>query len=593
MVPAIKDMTGLGLASGLVEGVKIESPVGASVASGLAIEGSGVFSHGTIDVLNGTGVEQRGGEVLYTTIFGAGFGVQASTQATLRGDTLSGGSPLVSYFSKPLVIEDSIIDMRGAGNVGAEIVANTNGSTLAFLRQDAIVHGGQTGLVVAGQEANATVVLENSILSEVETPISVYAEGSGTTASLSADYSSFDMLRSRKKAGAGATSSLVAEHLLSTMPAFVSPLTGDFRLAPGSPLIDAGTPGELGLGELATDLAGDPRIVHGRRDVGPYEYQWHGPVISSATAGTSTPLVGESVTFSGSATTSEPGDAITSYQWSFDDGATVPAGAGATHSFTTSGPHTATLTVTDSIGLTASSTVKLTASGPIQCAVRACGCGESAGRCPPFRLRISGLHLKPTSFRSARKGASISRAPIGSRIDYSLNGSALVTFSVQRVLNGVRHGKSCLAPRRGLHGKSCKRAVTLPGPFSHMSQLGPSSLHFSGRVTEVMPSMPGSYVLVGRVGAVRATSPFTHPPLSRLRPAGGRTRASPRSSGPSRRPRSVRRYSTRRAGWWGSRCARRGRPPRGRAGARRASAARCPPTASANSLKRSAPVSAA
>jgi PKD repeat protein len=510
VVPAIKDMTGLGLASGLVEGVKIESPVGASVAGGLAIEGSGVFSHGAIDVLNGTGVEQRGGEVLYTTIFGAGFGVQASTRATLKGDTISGGSPLVSYFSKPLVIEDSLIDMGGASNVGAEIVANTNGSTLAFLRHIAIVHGGQTGLVVAGQEANATVVLENSIASEVQTPISVYAEGSGTTASLSADYSSFDMLTSRKKAGAGATSSLVAEHLLSTMPAFVSPLTGDFRLAPGSPLIDAGTPGELGLGELATDLGGNPRIVHGRRDVGPYEYQWRGPVISAATASTSAPLVGQSVTFSGSATAPEAGDEIAAYQWSFDEGVAAPPGAAVTHSFATPGPHTATLTVTDSIGLTASATVKLTASERvIMCAVRACGCGALAGQCPPpFRLLFSGLRLKPTSFRAARKGVSISRAPIGSRIDYSLNGSATVTFSVQRLLNGVRHGKSCLAPRRGLRGKSCKRTAAIRGSFSHTSSVGASSLRFSGRVNGHALA-PGSYVLVGMAGAVRLSAPFT------------------------------------------------------------------------------------
>jgi hypothetical protein len=508
VVPAIKDMTGLGLNGGRAEGVTIESPLGAPVATDLSIEGSSVFSHGTIDALSGSGVEQRGGEVLYSTIHGGGWGVQASTQATLKGDAISGGTPIVSYFSKPLVIEDSVIDMGGAGNVGAEIIANSNGTTLAFLRHVAIVHGGQTGLVVGGQEANATVVLENSIISEVEVPISVYAEGSGTAASLSSDYSSFEMLTSRKKAGVGATSSLIAEHPLSTMPAFLSPLTGDFRLAPGSPLIDAGTPGELGLGELATDLAGNPRIVHGRRDVGPYEYQWHGPVISSATAGTSTPLVGQSVTFSGSATAPEAGDAIAGYQWSFDDDVVAPAGAGAAHTFTSPGPHTATLTVTDSLGLTASAIVAVTAKGQIVCAVRACGCGASAGKCPPFRLRVSGLRLKPTSFRAARKGASISRAPIGSHIDYSLNGSARVTFTVRRVLNGVRHGKSCLAPRRGLRGKSCKRTVAVTGSFSHMSPFGPSSLSFSGRL-KGRALAPGSYLLAATLGGVHVSAPFT------------------------------------------------------------------------------------
>ena len=492
VLPAVKDMTGLGLNGGIAEGVTIESPIGAPVAGDLDIEGNSVFSHGTIDALNGTGVEQRGGEVLYTTIFGSAFGVQASTQATLKGDRISGGTPLVSYFSKPLVIEDSVIDMRGAGNVGAEINANTNGSTLVFLRHIAIVHGGQTGLVVGGQENNATVVLENSIISEVEIPISVYAEGSGTTASLSADYSSFDMLTSLKKAKPGATSSLVAENALSTLPSFVSPLTGDFHLAPGSPLIDAGTPGALGLGELSTDLAGNPRIVHGRRDVGPYEYQWRAPVVS-ASASTSAAVAGQAVTFSGSASAPEPGDAIAGYQWSFDDGATVPAGPSATHAFSTPGLHTATLLATDSLGLSASALAHVEV---------------FVGKVLPPIPAFASLALKPSSFRAARKGASIARGPIGSHISYTLGAGGPVRFSVQRISKGVRHGKSCLAPRKGLHGKGCSRRATVHGSFSHVSPAGASSLYFSGRVGGRALS-PGRYVLIGVGGGIRLTAAFT------------------------------------------------------------------------------------
>lgn len=52
-------------------------------------------------------------------------------------------------------------------------------------------------------------------------------------------------------------------------PRFVDQAGGDFRLAAGSPLINAGTNDAEGVSEL--DLAGDPRVQHCRVDIGAYE----------------------------------------------------------------------------------------------------------------------------------------------------------------------------------------------------------------------------------------------------------------------------------------------------------------------------------
>jgi hypothetical protein len=62
-------------------------------------------------------------------------------------------------------------------------------------------------------------------------------------------------------------------------PKFVNEAGGDYRLAPGSPLIDGGNADGLAPGESNLDKAGLPRIVDGnadgigRRDVGAFEFK--------------------------------------------------------------------------------------------------------------------------------------------------------------------------------------------------------------------------------------------------------------------------------------------------------------------------------
>jgi PKD domain len=504
VLPPTEDMTGLSLQGGRVEGVTIESPPAASTATDMAI-GGGVFSHGTIRALNGTGIDDRGGEVLYSTVSGGGWAVQASTHATLKGDVLSGGTPIVSYFAQPLIVEDTVIEQDGS-TTGMELVANANGPSEVKLRHVAIVGGGQRGIFLRAEQKTATLMMSDSIVSEAKAPLLVVG-AEGGTATLTASYSSFDASKDAIEAGGIINN----EHQLPATPMFVSPLTHDYHLAPGSPLIDAGTPGEiLGPGEFATDIAGNPRIVNGRRDVGPYEYQWRGPAVTAVASKTTTDI-GANVVFNGAAVTVEPGDAVTGYQWVFDDGTSVPAGAVAEHAFLRSGVHTATLTAKDTAGVSSTATVNVTVKAERPVCLIEGGCCEGAA-CPALSRSIKSLAVKPLAFRAAKHGGAIASAR-GAQVTYTVTGAVgLVDFTVEQVLKGTTSAAgACVKPHKGPKGRPCTLYSRSKVSFSRISPAGGNHLHLTGRA-KGQKLAPGRYVLIGHLASqphgLFATAPF-------------------------------------------------------------------------------------
>ena len=66
---------------------------------------------------------------------------------------------------------------------------------------------------------------------------------------------------------------------ITLQPLFVDAAAGDFRLQPDSPCINAGNNSYV---TTSTDLDGNPRIVSGTVDIGAYEYQGIGSIISYA-----------------------------------------------------------------------------------------------------------------------------------------------------------------------------------------------------------------------------------------------------------------------------------------------------------------------
>jgi subtilisin family serine protease len=107
---------------------------------------------------------------------------------------------------------------------------------------------------------------------------------------------------------------------------------------------------------------------------------------------------------------------------------------------------------------------------------------------PPVPL-LSALKLRPSSFRAARRGASISsaRAKPGTLVTYNDTQASMTEFSVLEPRPGVlNRTKRCVAPphHRSTHGhraKSCLRYVRV-GRFWRVDSPGANMFHFSGRV---------------------------------------------------------------------------------------------------------------
>jgi uncharacterized delta-60 repeat protein len=81
-----------------------------------------------------------------------------------------------------------------------------------------------------------------------------------------------------------------------------------------------------------------------------------------------------------------------------------------------------------------------------------------------------------TSAFSARK-----RAPIGTTFRYTLSEAARVTIRLDRAKRGVKRGKRCVKPRRGLRGKRCTRWVRV-GRLVRESPRGLTRVPFNGRI---------------------------------------------------------------------------------------------------------------
>jgi hypothetical protein len=98
---------------------------------------------------------------------------------------------------------------------------------------------------------------------------------------------------------------------------------------------------------------------------------------------------------------------------------------------------------------------------------------------------LTGLALRPSSFRPAPSGASIATAKrrTGTTVSYSDSLSSQTTFTISRTQPGVRSGKRCIhKPRHPARGqKACTRTLTL-GTFSRADKAGANTFHFTGRV---------------------------------------------------------------------------------------------------------------
>jgi virginiamycin B lyase len=123
--------------------------------------------------------------------------------------------------------------------------------------------------------------------------------------------------------------------------------------------------------------------------------------------------------------------------------------------------------------------------------------GRLSGNCTPQPLaaadtvppRLRALTLTPRSFHAARSGASIStrggkgKAPIGTKVSFSLSERSSVTFTVESRSKGRKVGKRCAKPGPSNTGKkSCVRWTKVKRSINIAGKSGANSFIFRGRL---------------------------------------------------------------------------------------------------------------
>jgi PKD domain len=467
-VPTLK--RGLELTDSVGADLLVDSPEGTHSQRGVNLNHGGTLERSTIALpvppgpQGNLGLETRNtGDPLPPGAMASDVTISAEnaiavsddTSLTLRSSrvTAQQGINLISGAPAGTVVDDVLFAVLPPDSASSYVADAENTSEAQLTLRNVTARGSGVSTVGAQAFDGARIHIASSTFSNFATDL---APGTG---SIDASYSSFSSV-------VPGTGNIAGD------PGFLDAAVGDFRLPFSSPLVDAGDPGPL-LGP-ATDLAGAPRLVNGRVDIGAFEYQRRPPVPSIAVSQGS-PKTGDPVGFDGSGSTDpDPGDSPPSFAWTFDDGG-VASGPSVAHVFTTAGTHTATLTVTDPAGASAS----LSRSVEIG--------SKDVGVLPP----VPSL----SSFTATRGRFAVKR---GTSFRYTLSSAARSTrISIDALLPGKRSGRSCVKPTKKLaRAKGCTRTVATGG-ISGPAAAGRNTLAWDGRLNRKALA-PGRYKATAR-----------------------------------------------------------------------------------------------
>ena len=180
--------------------------------------------------------------------------------------TATGKGAFALYPSGACLLRDSVAIAAGEQSFAVNAAQESNLAQTSIRNVTAIGSGpGSIGLRAQGFGAGGepTVTVRNSIVRGRE--FDVWATpGGAKSMTLQIAFSNFDTTK------VDANAFLVAGPGNQTAPpAFLDPTAGDFREAPGSPTIDAGTADPL-LG--STDFEGSPRTLGAAPDIGAFEF---------------------------------------------------------------------------------------------------------------------------------------------------------------------------------------------------------------------------------------------------------------------------------------------------------------------------------
>lgn len=282
---------------------------GGTVARGLLIDGPGVAN--AVGVALGTGapalheltvdlpVEASPANGAVRSSNGAASIVDSHLRATF-GVTNSGNAVTVersivdartggSIDSGSIEWRDSLIELGNrVGAAGIQAANYNNGITPVNASVDGVtIVGGGSGSVGIRAMADsgtetATVEVSSSVIEGPAMPLAVLADN-GRTATLTASYSSFDqaavqIVPDLNGSGEAGTATYDANEVAWLKPGFVDAAAGDFHLAAGSALVDAGDPAAPDAERLDID-SGSRAVASlcpggvGRRDIGADEFE--------------------------------------------------------------------------------------------------------------------------------------------------------------------------------------------------------------------------------------------------------------------------------------------------------------------------------
>lgn len=405
---------------------------------------------------------------------------------------------------------DATVDgllMTGIGTAGGSAVAAQDGGNL-------LVRSG-TFVATSGpwdQATSSNTVGGASSVTILDSIFSGFTQGavcSATAGTASMTFGNDDrhVFGSESCSGGGAFTPGAGN--IDADPKFVSRATNDYHLLWSSPAIDAGQT-TCGAPCQQSDLDGLVRPIDGNgdgvavRDMGAYEYGHRAPSITMPVAQPSA-TVGRPATLS--ATVSDPDDGDTlSIGWNFDDG-TTGAGATVSHTFATTGVHTATVIVADPTGLAASASASVTVNAAPLVTTHPPGRPAPGKDTTPPTVRS--LRVAPATFAvgagstaTVAKARPKSRHHRGAKITFGLSERAKIVITFTRRTTGIKAGKSCVAPsRKHRHGRKCTRYVAAVTLTRRSEPAGSVTIPFTGRIGRAA-LRPAHYRL-----AVLATDP--------------------------------------------------------------------------------------
>lgn len=485
----------LSLGGGTADNVDVN--LDAPGTAGVALFGTGTVKHSSVTVTgnaDATALEfETGPSIVQDTTLTGPEGLVSGGVTIMQRARVS-ASNFGARCQSTCLFEDSLISMSSGSSAG--LLIDCLGATVDLTGENLTVVGPASASVAArcGGGGTAHATIDSSILRGA----SLYALSASTTgatahAQIDPTYDDYNS-SSSSVSGPGAAITGPGAGSINADPLFIDAADGDYRIPFNSPAVDTGNPAVLGLLDSTTDLAGQPRVVGGRRDIGALEYQ-HQPPIASIAQDLTSAITGELVTFNGGGSSDpDPGDTLR-YSWSFDDGTSASTST-VHHAFASAGTHVVHLTVVDPTGLSAS------ASASVQVVA----------------LTLSHLTQSHTSWilgnglANVARGSKPSKVPVGTTFTFELNAAATVRLVFTHTVSGAltrARARQCVRRTKANRGRPrCTRTLT-DGTLTLEAAAGTTRVHFEGRLDSRHALRAGRHTVT--VSALDATRHPTAP----------------------------------------------------------------------------------